>query len=91
MNSANEAKMGNVETLSLKATKISDSCFNELVELRGLAKLNLSGTLITDKGLPTLDVLKRLKSLDLTKTKCTEMGRQALRAKLPACEIILDP
>jgi hypothetical protein len=59
-----------------------------LRRLRNLEKLWLYDTNITDAGLEHLKGLKRLTHVDLHNTQVTYAGVSALRAALPAANIV---
>lgn len=86
------------ETLPTKAFSIlaltldegdraGDSVLGRLSRLPEIRQLSLNGQPISDVGLLHLESLKSLRTLTLQNTQVTAAGVEALRRKLPSCQI----
>ncbi len=78
----------NLRMIRLAETGVTDASIETLLKLPALESINLYGTKVTDAGVAKLAALPKLKRLYLWKTGVTPAGIDALKAKLPACEII---
>lgn len=78
-----------LKTLRLAETAVTDAGLEALSGLPKLESLNLYGTQVTNEGILKLSALSNLKKLYLWQTKVDDTGMQALRAKLPGCEIVM--
>jgi uncharacterized membrane protein len=83
------AKAENLQLIRLAETGVTDAVFTTLVKLTALESINLYGTRVTDAGIGSLADLPNLKHLYLWKTAVTPAAIEALKAKLPACEIVI--
>jgi hypothetical protein len=83
------ANAGELKTLRLSETAITDASLEALAKLPKLESLNLYGTQVTNDGILKLSALKNLKKLYLWQTKVDAAGVQALKAKLPGCEVVM--
>ncbi|MCW1883537.1 hypothetical protein OKA04_02285 [Luteolibacter flavescens] len=83
------AEAAELKTLRLSETAITDAALDELAKLPKLESLNLYGTQVTNDGILKLAELKNLKKLYLWQTKVDAAGVQALKEKLPGCEVIM--
>ena len=84
---------GEVESVNLYSTEITDAGLAHLTGLPVMEKLGLSGTGVTDAGLAHLAGLTKLKILNLPNSyigQVTEAGIIELRKALPNCRISLD-
>lgn len=79
----------NLRMIRLAETGVTDASIETLLKLPALESINLYGTKVTDAGVAKLAALPKLKKLYLWKTAVTPAAIQALKAKLPACEIIM--
>jgi uncharacterized membrane protein len=77
-----------LKSLRLAETKVGDAALETLSKLRELESLNLYGTQVTNQGVLKLSNLQGLRKLYLWQTKVDEKTLQALREKLPDCEIV---
>jgi uncharacterized membrane protein len=77
-----------LKSLRLAETKVGDAALETLSKLTGLESLNLYGTQVTSQGILKLSNLKGLRKLYLWQTRVDEKTLQALREKLPYCEIV---
>ena len=75
--------------LKLNETAVTDAGLDTISKLAELEYLNLVGTAVTDEGLKKLEGLPKLRKLYLWQSKVTKAGADALKAKLPECEINL--
>lgn len=80
---------GNVVSLSLNFSRITDAGMENLKGLTSLTSLKLDYTKITDAGLVHLKGLTKLQFLSLSGTKITDAGVAELEKALPNC-IIYD-
>jgi uncharacterized membrane protein len=78
-----------LRSLRLSETAITDASLEALSKLPKLESLNLYGTQVTSEGVLKLAALPNLKKLYLWQTKVDAVGVEALKAKLPACEIVM--
>jgi uncharacterized membrane protein len=78
-----------LRTLRLPETALTDAGLDALASLPLLESLNLYGTQVTNDGVLKLASLKNLKKLYLWQTKVDDAGLQALKSKLPGCEIVM--
>jgi uncharacterized membrane protein/mono/diheme cytochrome c family protein len=72
----------------LAETAVTDAAIDSLVKVPSLESVNLYGTKVTDAGIAKLAALPNLKRLYVWQTAVTPAGIQALRQKLPSCEIV---
>ena len=77
-----------LKSLRLSETKVSDAALETLSKLPELESLNLYGTQVTNQGVLKLSNLQGLRKLYLWRTQVDEKTLQALREKLPDCEIV---
>ncbi|MBN1909772.1 MAG: hypothetical protein JW818_08535 [Pirellulales bacterium] len=75
-------RLSNVNLLSLRNTRISDTGLAQLRVQVHLEYLDLAGTEITDTGLAHLEELTQLRFLDLADTKTTDAGLMHLHELL---------
>lgn len=80
---------GELRSLRLSETALTDAGLDALTKLPKLESLNLYGTQVTNQGVLKLAALPSLKKLYLWQTKVDAAGIEALKAKLPNCEIIM--
>lgn len=80
-------QFGNLFTLHLENTNVSDTDLAHLTKLEHLDYLNLFGTDISDEGIAHLKGLKNLTKLYAWKTRVTQAGADALLASLPDVQI----
>lgn len=85
----NLSSMPRLRRLKLNETAITDAALDTVGQLRDLEYLNLFSTAVTDEGLKKLEGLTKLRNLYLWQSKVTPEGAEALKAKLPECEINL--
>ena len=78
-----------LRSLRLSETSLTDAGLEALTKLPKLESLNLYGTQVTNQGVLKLAALPNLKKLYLWQTKVDAAGVEALKAKLPNCEIIM--
>ncbi|WP_193214144.1 c-type cytochrome domain-containing protein [Luteolibacter marinus] len=78
-----------LRSLRLSETAVTDASLETLSGLPKLESLNLYGTQVTNEGILKLASLSNLKKLYLWQTKVDDAGVQALKAKLPGCEIVM--
>jgi uncharacterized membrane protein len=78
-----------LRSLRLSETGVTDAGLDVLAGLAKLESLNLYGTQVTNEGILKLASLANLKKLYLWQTKVDDAGMQALKAKLPGCEIVM--
>jgi uncharacterized membrane protein len=78
-----------LRSLRLSETALTDAGLDALTKLPKLESLNLYGTQVTNQGILKLASLTNLKKLYLWQTKVDAAGVEALKAKLPDCEIIM--
>lgn len=83
------AKAAELKSLRLSKTAITDACLDVLASLPSLESLNLYGTQVTNEGVLKLAALTNLKKLYLWETGVDDAGLQALKSKLPDCEIVM--
>ena len=79
--------MPNLQRLKLNNTTITDAALDTVAKLGDLEYLNLVSTAVTDEGLKKIEGLTKLRKLYLWQSKATKAGVDALKAKLPDCEI----
>ena len=72
-----------------KAKKLAPENLDVLAGLPNLESLNLYGTQVTNDGVAKLAGLPKLKKLYLWQTKVDQAGIDALKAKLPECEVVM--
>ena len=77
-----------LKSLRLAETKVGDAALETLSKLSGLESLNLYGTQVTNQGVLKLSNLQGLRKLYLWQTQVDANTLQALREKLPDCEIV---
>ena len=86
---ANLQRLGNLTTLDLFDTRVTDAGLVHLAEwMPFLQWVDLNDTKVTDAGLQHLKGLKHLRRLDVRKTNVTEAGVADLRRSLPGAEIL---
>ena len=78
-----------LKSLRLSETGVTDAGLDAVATLPQLESLNLYGTQVTNEGVLKLAGLKNLKKLYLWQTKVDDAGLQALKSKLPGCEIVM--
>jgi uncharacterized membrane protein len=78
-----------LKSLRLSETAVTDAGLDAVATLPQLESLNLYGTQVTNDGVLKLAGLKNLKKLYLWQTKVDDAGLQALKSKLPGCEIVM--
>ncbi len=78
-----------LKSLRLSETGLTDAGLEAVATLPRLESLNLYGTQVTNDGVLKLAGLKSLKKLYLWQTKVDDAGLQALKAKMPDCEIVM--
>jgi uncharacterized membrane protein len=78
-----------LRSLRLSETALTDAGLDALAKLPKLESLNLYGTQVTNEGVMKLAALPNLRKLYLWQTKVDAAGVEALKAKLPDCEIIM--
>ena len=83
------ANAAELKSLRLSETAVTDASLEALAKLPKLESLNLYGTQVTNEGVLKLGELKNLKKLYLWQTKVDPAGVQALKAKLPGCEVVM--
>lgn len=79
----------NLRMIRLAETGVTDVSIDTLLKLPTLESINLYGTKVTDGGVAKLSALPKLKKLYLWKTAVTPAAVDALKAKMPKCEIIM--
>ncbi len=82
------ASAAKLKSLRLAETKVGDAALETLSKLTELESLNLYGTQVTSQGVLKLASLQGLRKLYLWQTKVDEQTLQALRGKMPDCEIV---
>lgn len=83
-------KLTSLSSLDLADNKLTDAGVAHLKGLVKLKVLDLSGNSLTDKALRHLEGMKELISVELKKTKVTQKGVDALKKKLPKCNIGIE-
>ncbi|MCW1924444.1 hypothetical protein OKA05_17895 [Luteolibacter arcticus] len=78
-----------LKILRLSETGVTDAAVGVIATLPKLESLNLYGTQVTNAGILKLAGRANLKRLYLWQTKVDAAGIQALKAKLPECEIVM--
>jgi uncharacterized membrane protein len=78
-----------LKSLRLSETALTDAGMDTLAKLSNLESLNLYGTQVTNEGVEKLVSLTSLKKLYLWQTKVDPTEIEALKKKLPGCEIIV--
>ena len=78
-----------LRSLRLSETSLTDAGLEALTKLPKLESLNLYGTKVTNQGVLKLAALPNLRKLYLWQTKVDAAGVEALKTKLPNCEIIM--
>ncbi|MDA0766356.1 MAG: hypothetical protein O3A92_05990 [Verrucomicrobia bacterium] len=86
---AHLASMPHLQRVKLNETAVTDAALDTISKLPELEYLNLVSTAVTDEGLKKLEGLSKLRKLYLWQSKATKEGADALKAKLPECEINL--
>jgi Leucine-rich repeat (LRR) protein len=81
---------GDVTSLDLRRTRVTDAGLKELKEFKNLETLYLSRTMVTDAGLKELKELEHLPMLFLSNTKVTDAGKKELQSARPGLRIV-DP
>lgn len=81
--------MPKLQRLKLNETAVTDTALDTVAKLGDLEYLNLVSTAVTDEGLKKIEGLTKLRKLYLWQSKATKAGVDALKAKLPDCEINL--
>ena len=74
---------GQIVSLKLGGTQITDASLKEIAKLKYLAKLHLERTAVTDAGLAALKPLEYLQYLNLIGTKVTDNGLKNVVAMKP--------
>jgi uncharacterized membrane protein len=82
------AEARNLRLVRLAETAISDAALETLATLESLESVNLYGTGVTDEGVMKLGPLPNLRQLYLWQTDVSEETINALREKMPNCEIV---
>lgn len=77
----------NLRKIRLAETGITDAALDTLAKLKKLESINLYGTKVTNEGVMKLATLPNLKSLYLWQTGVTPETIEALKQKMPNCEI----
>lgn len=72
------ALSGQIVSLKLGSTKITDASLKEIAKLKYLTKLHLDRTAISDAGLANLKSLEYLEYLNLIDTKITDNGLKSV-------------
>ena len=72
----------------LAETAVTDAAIDSLLKIPSLESVNFYGTKVTDAGIAKLAALPNLKRLYVWQTAVTPAGIEALKQKLPGCEII---
>ncbi len=80
-----------LDWLCLARTWAGDDSLASLRDMTTLEYLDLTRTRVTDAGLVHLERLPNLKTLILRRSRVTEEGAEAIRAKLPGCEVQWEP
>jgi uncharacterized membrane protein len=86
---AHLSSMPRLQRVKLNETAVTDAALDTIGKLPELEYLNLVSTAVTDEGLKKLEGLSKLRKLYLWQSKATKEGADALKAKLPECEINL--
>lgn len=74
--------------IRLAETGITDAALDSLLKIPSLESINLYGTKVSDAGVAKLAAMPNLKRLYLWQTAVTPATVEALKKKLPECEII---
>lgn len=82
------ASAAKLRFLRLSETKVGDAALETLSQLPELESLNLYGTQVTSQGIVKLSKLQGLRKLYLWQTRVDDETLQALRDKMPDCEIV---
>jgi hypothetical protein len=82
------ASAKDLRLIRLAETEITDAAIDTLLKLESLESINLYGTKVTDAGVSKLSAMPNLKRLYLWQTAVSSEAIQALKDKLPDCEII---
>jgi hypothetical protein len=82
------ASAKDLRLIRLAETEITDAAIDTLLKLESLESINLYGTKVTDAGVSKLSAMPNLKRLYLWQTAVSPEAIQALKDKLPDCEII---
>ena len=77
-----------LKSLRLAKTEVTDALLPLLTKLPQLESLNLYGTQVTNNGIQQLASLTGLKKLYVWQSKVDAEGINALKQKLPDCEIV---
>jgi len=83
------ADASTLKMLRLSETGVTDAGLDVIAGMVALESLNLYGTKVTNAGVMKLVDLPNLNRLYLWQTQVDEAGADALRAKLPDCEVVL--
>lgn len=83
------ADASTLKMFRLSETAVTDAALDTVAGMVALESLNLYGTQVTNEGVMKLVDLPNLKRLYLWQTKVDAAGADALRTKLPDCEIVL--
>ncbi len=78
----------NLRQVRLAETEITDAAIDPLLGIPSLESINFYGTKVTDAGIAKLAALPNLKHLYLWQTAVTPAAIDALKQKLPNCEIV---
>lgn len=82
----------NLRFVQLTNHRLTDDSLIHFGKIATLEILDIrTNTRIGDAGLKYLHSLKNLKHLDVRKTCVTKVGAELLRARLPGCEVDLEP
>jgi uncharacterized membrane protein len=79
----------NLKQVRLAETAITDGSLGTLAKLSSLESINLYGTKVSDAGIEKLQALPNLKRLYLWQTTVTPEAINALKKKLPSCQVVL--
>ncbi|HYV36966.1 MAG TPA: hypothetical protein VE988_14765 [Gemmataceae bacterium] len=77
-----------IRRLNLANTQLTDNGIVHLRHLIGLSHLNLTGTKVTDSAVVELEGHSTLEWLKIGGTGITETGRDRLKGKIPAVQIV---
>ncbi|MBK1825797.1 c-type cytochrome domain-containing protein [Haloferula rosea] len=83
------ADASKLKMLRLSETQVTDAALEAVAGMVALESLNLYGTKVTNEGVLKLVDLPNLKRLYLWQTAVDAAGADAVRAKMPDCEVIL--
>jgi hypothetical protein len=82
---------GELTTVNLAGTTVTDAGVAHLVRLPKLAELNLKGTGVTDAGLMRLAFCKQLAKLNVQETRVSKTALALLRKTLPELKVDESP